>query len=210
MTSKEDSYNKGILMVLSGPSGVGKGTICNALRSSEPNLVYSVSATTRTARAGEVHGINYFFQTHEEFEQMIEGDELLEWATYVGNYYGTPRKFVEETLSQGKNIILEIDVKGALTVKERFPEGVFIFIMPPSMDELLQRIQNRGTESEESIKSRMNVALEEIKLMEHYDYAVVNDDVEKAKSKIQAIITAETSRVARVLPNLKKWMEVMK
>jgi len=198
---------QGLLIVLSGPSGVGKGTICSALRGEMPELVYSVSATTRTAREGEVDGVNYFFKTKEEFRSMIDNDELLEWAEYVGNYYGTPRSFVEETIRSGKDIILEIEVQGALKVKEKFPDGVFIFIMPPSLSELEHRIQNRGTETIDTIRNRLNVALEEIRLVEQYDYAVVNDEVSAACNRIRSIITAEHCSKKRLLPLMKKWLE---
>lgn len=208
MTSKaQPGMDKGLLIVLSGPSGVGKGTVCSALRKAAPELVYSVSATTRAARAGEMEGVNYFFKTKEQFREMIERDELLEWAEYVGNYYGTPRSFVEKTLNEGKDIILEIEVQGALKVKQKFPEGVFIFLTPPSLTELKSRIENRGTETEDSIRSRMSVAVEEIRLMEQYDYAVVNDRVELACERIRAIITAEHCKRERVLPRIQKWME---
>lgn len=206
MTSRE----KGILVVLSGPSGVGKGTVCKALRECTPELIYSVSATTREPREGEVEGVNYFFKTREQFQQLIRDDQVLEWAEYVGNYYGTPRKFVEDTLNAGKDIILEIEVQGALKVKQKFPEGVFIFLLPPSMDELENRIVGRGTESEESIRSRMSVAMDEIRLMEHYDYAIVNDRVEHACARINAIIEAEHCRKDRVVNKIKQWMAEVK
>ena len=208
MTCKESEYKeKGLLIVLSGPSGVGKGTVCSALRAASPDLVYSVSVTTRKPRVGEVDGVNYFFKTREQFLQMIENDELLEWAEYVGNYYGTPKAFVEETLHQGKNIVLEIEVQGALKVKEKYPEGVFIFLMPPSLEELRKRILSRGTETEEAIRSRMDVALNELKLLDYYDYVVVNEKIELACKRIQAIITAEMCRRERVSPTIRKWME---
>ncbi|HEY0827398.1 MAG TPA: guanylate kinase [Bacilli bacterium] len=190
--------SKGLLIVLSGPSGVGKGTVCAALRASTPELIYSVSATTRPSRLGEVDGINYFFKTKEQFEWMIRNNELLEWAEYVGNYYGTPRGFVNETLASGKDIILEIDVQGALKVKQSFPDGVFIFLMPPSLNELRQRIEGRGTESAETILHRMTVSVDELKLMEYYDYAVVNDEIASACQRIQSIITAEHCKSKRI------------
>jgi guanylate kinase len=198
---------KGLLIVLSGPSGVGKGTVCKALRRRMPELVYSVSATTRAPRIGERDSVNYFFKTREEFEAMIARDELLEWAEYVGNYYGTPRKFVEETMAEGRDIILEIDVQGALQVKRRFPEGIFIFLLPPSLDELKNRIEQRGTESAETIRSRLEAAVEELKQIEHYEYAVVNDRIEAAASRIEAILTAEHCRRDRVMPKVTKWFE---
>ncbi len=197
---------KGLLIVLSGPSGVGKGTVCSALRICNPDIVYSVSATTRTPREGEQDGVNYFYKSQDQFRQMIEHDDLLEWAEYVGNYYGTPRSFVNETIHNGKDIILEIEVQGALQVKERFPQGVFIFLLPPSLEELKSRITNRGTESDETIRERMNVAVEELRLLEQYDYAVVNDEINSACGRIQAIITAEHSKRERMMPQVQKWI----
>lgn len=200
--SKEQSvtdHQRGLLVVLSGPSGVGKGTVCKALRTQVPDLVYSVSATTRAPREGEIDGINYFFKTKEEFRRMIENNEMLEWAEYVNQYYGTPRSFVEEQLNKGKDVILEIEVQGALQVKEKFPEGIFIFLAPPTFDDLEQRIIGRGTESEETIAKRMIAAKEEFTLMEKYDYVVVNDIVEDACARIQSIFTAEHCKVERII-----------
>ncbi|KKO52173.1 guanylate kinase [Paenibacillus sp. DMB20] len=188
---------KGLLIVLSGPSGVGKGTVCSALRTRVPDLVYSVSATTRSPRLGEVDGINYFFKNREEFHAMIENDQLLEYAEYVGNYYGTPRDFVEETIAGGKDIVLEIEVQGALKVKEKFPDGIFIFLTPPSLDELKDRIVGRGTESQATIDHRMSVAVDEMELIKHYDYAVVNDEINLACKRIESIIIAEHCKVKK-------------
>ncbi|MEK4852695.1 guanylate kinase [Paenibacillus sp. FSL H7-0756] len=187
--------SKGLLIILSGPSGVGKGTVCTALRPKMPELVYSVSATTRLPRAGEENGVNYFFKSREQFDEMIEGDKLLEYAEYVGNYYGTPRDFVERTLESGRDIILEIEVQGALKVKEKFPEGIFVFLLPPSMDELKDRIRGRGTEHPDVISHRMSVAEDEIGLIRHYDYAVVNDEIDLACKRIESIIIAEHCKV---------------
>lgn len=190
---------KGLLIVLSGPSGVGKGTVCSVLRHKMPELVYSVSATTRKPRQGEIDGINYFFKSNEQFQDMIARDALLEYAEYVGNYYGTPRDFVDKTIAEGKDVILEIEVQGALKVKEKFPEGVFIFLLPPSLDELKQRITGRGTETASVIDHRMSVAVDEMALIHHYDYAVVNDEIDAACHRIQSIVTAEHCRRERFL-----------
>lgn len=199
--------DKGLLLVLSGPSGVGKGTVCKALRERMTDIVYSVSATTRQARVGEVEGVNYFFKSKEEFSRMIERDELLEYAEYVGNYYGTPRQFVEDTLATGRDVILEIEVQGALQVKEKFPEGIFLFLAPPDLEELQNRIVGRGTETEESIRGRMEMAKYEIELMDKYDYVVVNDVIETACEKIKAIVMAEHLKKDRQIHKYRKWIK---
>ncbi|UTR15153.1 guanylate kinase [Salipaludibacillus sp. LMS25] len=198
---------KGLLIVLSGPSGVGKGTVCGALRKHDTHIRYSVSATTRKPREGEVEGINYFFKEKQEFERMIAEDELLEYAQYVDNYYGTPRQYVEETIAAGHDVILEIEVQGALQVKKTFPEGVFIFLMPPSLKELRSRIESRGTESKDLIDSRMTVAKDEIDLMDKYDYVVENDEVECAVERIKSIVTAENCRKERLIHLYKELVE---
>ncbi|WP_214762062.1 guanylate kinase [Exiguobacterium sp. s146] len=198
---------RGLLIVLSGPSGVGKGTVCRVLREEENNnLQYSVSATTRKPREGEVEGVHYFFKTREQFEHMIEHKQLLEHAEFVGNYYGTPVEWVRETLESGKDVILEIEVQGAFQVKERFPEAVFLFLAPPSLQELRNRLVGRGTESEDVIKQRLLVAREEIELMDAYDYVVTNDEVDKAIDRIKAIVTAEHCKRERVASLYKKAM----
>jgi len=198
---------RGLLIVLSGPSGVGKGTVCRVLREEEDNnLQYSVSATTRKPREGEVEGVHYFFKTREQFEDMIEHDQLLEHAEFVGNYYGTPVEWVRETLESGRDVILEIEVQGAFQVKERFPEAVFLFLAPPSLQELRNRLVGRGTESEDVIKQRLLVAREEIELMDAYDYVVTNDEVDKAIDRIKAIVTAEHCKRERVASLYKKAM----
>ncbi len=202
--------SRGILLILSGPSGVGKGTVGAALRELNTDIIYSVSATTRLARSGEREGIDYFFKSREQFEHMIVCDELLEWAEYVGNYYGTPKYFVEEMLQSGKNVVLEIEVQGAQKIKKNCSEGVFIFLLPPSLEELRQRITTRGSESEESIALRMSTAIEEMKMIEHYDYAVMNDHVHTACSKIQAILLAERCRSQRISREISQWMNEVK
>lgn len=201
---------KGLLIVLSGPAGVGKGTVCGALRKQNTAIEYSVSATTRKPREGEKHGVNYFFITREQFEQMIEDGKLLEWAEYVGNYYGTPIDYVQETINAGKDIILEIEVQGAQKVRNVFPEGVFIFLAPPSLKELRDRIVGRGTETEDIINERMTVAKEEIDLMTMYDYVVENDKVEWAVERIKAIVTAEHCKRERLIKKYKELVEVEK
>lgn len=198
---------RGLLIVLSGPSGVGKGTVCAALRKQDTEITYSVSATTRAPREGEVEGVNYFFKSREQFDDMIANNQLLEWAEYVGNCYGTPVDYVEKTLSEGKDIILEIEVQGALKVRDQFPEGVFIFLMPPSLKELRNRILGRGTETEELINNRMTVAKDEIEMMNKYDYVVENDEVHLAVERIKAIVVAEHCRKDRLIEKYKLLVE---
>ncbi|CAH0346927.1 guanylate kinase [Bacillus sp. CECT 9360] len=199
---------KGLLIVLSGPSGVGKGTVRKEIFS-QPDTAfeYSISMTTRKPREGEVDGIDYFFKTREEFEELIEQDKLLEYAEFVGNFYGTPVDYVRETLVAGKDVFLEIEVQGARQVREKFPEGLFIFLAPPSLSELQNRIVTRGTETEEVIQRRMQTAKEEIELMDLYDYVVENDRIEAACQKINAIVIAEHCRRERVSIRYKKMLE---
>ena len=197
---------RGLLIVLSGPSGVGKGTVRAAIFSKgEQKFVYSISATTRKPRIGETDGVDYFFKTREEFEQMIQNKQLLEYAEYVGNYYGTPLEYVENTLEQGKDVFLEIDVQGAIQVRELMPDGVFIFLTPPDLNELESRIVNRGTDSDEVIAKRMKTAREELELMKYYDYSVVNDKVENAVKQIEAIIQTEHLRIQRNLESIEEF-----
>lgn len=188
---------QGILIVVSGPSGTGKGTICRELLHSNPHLKYSISATTRQPRAGEVDGVNYLFTTKDEFKNMIESDELLEWAEVYGNFYGTPRRYVLEQLRNGYDVVLEIDTQGAMKVKEKFPEGVYIYIIPPSLDELADRIFKRGTDSLDVIKNRLNCASGELSQAQNYHYIVMNDQVAAAVAKVETIIAAEKLRSER-------------
>ncbi len=189
--------NSGLLIVISGPSGAGKGTICKALLKKNPEIHVSVSATTRSPRAGEVHGENYYFLTMEEFKERLERDQFLEYAKVYDNYYGTPKENVMEQLQKGKDVLLEIDTEGALKVKEKFPEGVFIFILPPKIEDLKSRIVGRGTESDEDIKKRLEAAKEEIQKIHEYNYGVINDDVDRATEDVQSILLAEKLRTDR-------------
>lgn len=199
------SVVRGLLIVLSGPSGVGKGTVRAAVFDrKDHNYVYSVSATTRRSRPGEVHGVDYHFVTHDEFKELIDNDALLEYAEYVGNFYGTPIAKIEEELAKGHDVFLEIEVQGAMKVRERMPEGVFIFLAPPNLGELENRITNRGTDSQEVIYERMQKAREEIELMKHYDYVVINDEVENAVDRINAIICSEHLKVERTIEKIQR------
>jgi len=188
---------EGILLVISGPSGAGKGTICKALLEKRPDMAYSISCTTRQPRNGEVDGKNYFFKSREEFENMIANDGFLEHADVYGNYYGTPKAYVMDQVAQGKDIILEIDPQGALQVKKNYPNGVFVFIVPPSLSELSKRIYNRGTDAVDVIKKRLSAATSELAYASKYDYIVVNDEVEKATTKVNNIVSTEHLRAGR-------------
>ena len=202
------SASRGLLIVLSGPSGVGKGTVRAAVfANNQFQYVYSVSATTRAQRPGEVDGKDYYFVSREEFETMIQNEDLLEYAEYVGNYYGTPIQKIEENLAAGHDVFLEIEVQGAMKVKERMPEGIFIFLAPPNLEELESRITGRGTDAAHVIQERMATAKEEIELMQHYDYVVVNDQVQHAVDKINAIIQSEHLKVERVVNQIRHDME---
>ena len=190
--------DRGLLIVISGPSGVGKGTVRKALFDMKGhNLTYSVSMTTRKMRPGEVDGKDYYFVSREEFEQRIKEDKFLEHAEFVGNYYGTPLDKVNEKLEQGQEVVLEIEVNGALQVKKRVPDCVMIFIVPPSKDALYDRLKKRGTESEDVIMERINKANREFKAAKLYDYIVVNDEVNNAADRIMAIIRAEHAKTER-------------
>lgn len=189
---------KGQLIVLSGPSGCGKNTICNQLLKKNSNIWLSVSCTSRAPRGKEQNGKEYFFLSNEEFEEKIKKNEFLEYAKYNQCYYGTPKDKIQEYLEQGIDVILEIEVQGALKVKEKIKDALFIFIMPPSMKELKNRLENRKTESKEKLISRFQIAYQEINEVTKYNYVVVNDEVEKAVDKVNSIILAEKCRVDRI------------
>jgi len=190
---------RGLLIVLSGPSGVGKGTVRKAIFEEDGiDFQYSISATTRQPRIGEVNGEDYFFVSREDFEEKISNGDMLEYAQYVNNYYGTPKSFIYKTLASGRDVFLEIDVQGALQVKSKMPEGVYIFLTPPDLTNLRERLVGRGTDSQDVIEKRVTAARDELKQMINYDYAVENDQVVFAVERIKSIITAERLRVARV------------
>ena len=185
---------EGILIVVSGFSGAGKGTIMKALLERYDNYALSISATTRNPRPGEEEGKAYFFKTTEEFEKMIAKDDLIEYAMYVGNYYGTPKAYVEEQLRAGKDVILEIEIQGALKVKEKFPNTLLLFVTPPSAEELRKRLEGRGTETQEVIDGRMKRAIEEAEYMDQYDYLVVNDELDVCVEEMHHLIQGEIGR----------------
>ena len=190
-------YREGILLVVSGPSGAGKGTVCKHYLAAHPDTALSVSVTTRAPRPGEVEGVNYFFKTREEFQEMITQNAFLEYAQVYGNYYGTPRQYVCALLGMGRDVILEIDPQGAIQVIQRFPQGVSIFIAPPSLRALRARLSGRATETEEVMERRFGCAKAEIELMQRYQYVVVNDDAALAAARMGAIVDAEHCRTHR-------------
>ena len=189
---------KGVLLVMSGPSGAGKGTLCAKLREQIP-LALSISATTRSPRKGEKEGVHYFFMSREEFKEQIHEDGFIEWAEVYGNFYGTPRKYVEEQLAKGQDVMLEIDPQGAKSVKLRIPDAVLVFVMPPSYGELERRIRGRGTETEEQIEKRLSCAVSEINTLAAYDYVIINERLQPAVDHLKAIINAERCKVSRNL-----------
>ena len=192
--------NKGLLFVMSGPSGTGKGTICKVLEKDE-GIFLSISSTTREKRVGEIEGVTYNYLTKEKFQALIDAGDMLEWATYDGNFYGTPKQTVEKMLDEGKNVILEIDVQGAFKVKEVFPETVLIFVLPPSMEELKKRLIERGREGTESIIKRMEVAKHELELAAQYNFVIINDDLNHCVEEVREFIK-QTEEKRNLIVNL--------
>ena len=189
---------RGLLIVVSGPSGAGKDSVCNLVASYNPNLWISVSCTSRDIRKGEVEGVNYFYLTKDEFEEKIKNNDFLEYATYNNSYYGTPLYKIKEKLNEGKDVVLVIEVQGALKVKKLYPNAIFIFILPPSMEELRNRLIKRGTENYEKIIDRFRMAYKEINEISKYNYVIVNDVLEDAALKMQSIIVSERCRIDRI------------
>jgi len=189
--------NRGLLVVLSGPSGSGKGTVLKQAMRSDPNIEVSVSVTTRAPREGEIDGVNYYFLTPEAFQNLLVEDGLLEWAEFCGNFYGTPREKIEQRLNEGKDVVLEIEVQGAMKVRAAFPDAVLIFNLPPSLEELKNRLTGRQTEPPEIVEKRLNTAVWELSQAENYDYVIVNDNVEDAANAFLSILSSEKCKTAR-------------
>lgn len=189
--------DEGILLVVSGPSGAGKGTICSALRQAYPDIHYSVSMTTRAPRSGEKEGLSYYFRKETEFRELIQRNAFLEYAQVYDHFYGTPKKYVLDQVARGKTVLLEIDIQGAMQVKKTYPKGVFIYIVPPSLQILSQRIHDRGTDSEEVIQKRLSQITRELALAHQYDYIIVNDVLDQAVRKTSAILEAERCKLSR-------------
>lgn len=187
--------SKGILLVISGFAGTGKGTLVHELLEKYDNYALSVSATTRAPRPGEIDGVHYFFKTKEEFEEMIRENRLIEYASYVENYYGTPKEYVQQQLENGKDVILEIEIQGALKIKEQFPDTLLLFMVPPSASVLEERLRGRGTETDEVVRKRLHRAVEESEFIEQYDYLIVNDDLEICVKETHEIIQSQHHRV---------------
>lgn len=202
--------DRGILIIVSGFSGAGKGTVMKRLMSEYDNYALSISATTRAPRTGEKDGREYFFKTVEEFEAMIENNQLIEYACYVGNYYGTPKEYVEKMLDEGKDVILEIEMQGTMKVKEMMPETVLVFIAPPTAEELKNRLVGRGTENSETIKARLKRASEEVVYMDKYDYLLINDKLDECVENLHKIVQMEHSKVSRNINKINFYREDLK
>ncbi len=195
ISERDTRANRGLLFVISGPSGVGKGTIREEIFKIIPDLTYSVSVTARFSRKGEREGVDYYFVSKDKFEKMIKANKFVEWALVHGDYKGTPLGFLVDKLQKGEDVLLEIDVQGAMQVKKKFPEGVFIFIAPPSWKDLEKRLRERRTEAKEDLEKRLKDARNEMRYMQSYDYLVVNDDIKVAIKKLESIIIAERCKI---------------
>lgn len=189
--------NPGLLIVVSGPAGVGKGTVVRKMMEYDKDIIYSISVTSRPSRQSEIDGVNYYFITREKFEEMIKNNQLIEWVVYCDNYYGTPKEFVTREIEAGKVVLLEIEVEGAIKIKQQYPDCVLCFILPPDFTELENRLRGRGTETEKSIMGRLSRAKEELKLIEHYDYLIINDSVNNAAENFYGIVRAEQMKTTR-------------
>lgn len=198
---------KGVLLVVSAPAGCGKDTILEKVLERDKNIFYSVSATSRAMRPGEKDGVSYYFKTREEFEQMINSGELLEYTEYCGNYYGTPKKAVMDMLEQGKDVVLKIEIEGAANIKRIFPEAVMVFILPPSMNELDRRLHKRGTEDEETIKKRLLTAKKELEAAQAYDFAIVNGDLDEAVDSFMSVVKGQRFTIDRMKDFIKSIKE---
>lgn len=200
--------SRGLLLIVSGPAGAGKGTICGQFILNNKSTFLSVSATTRKPREGEAEGINYFFVSKQRFEEMIANDELLEYACFCENYYGTPKSAIEARLEKGEDVILEIEVQGALQVKEKYPEAIMLFVLPPSFEILRERLIGRGTETPEVVEKRLNRSREEMMLLNHYDYIIINDDINLATARLQAVVTAEKAKTKNIIENIREAYDI--
>lgn len=201
---------KGILVVVSGFSGVGKGTLMRCLTERYGQYALSISATTRNPRDGEEDGREYFFKTREEFEELIRENRLIEHACFCGNYYGTPRDYVEDQMEQGRDVVLEIEIQGARKIKEQYPDALLLFVMPPDAQTLANRLRGRGTETEEVIRARLNRAVEESQGVDEYDYIVVNDDLDQSVEEVHSLIESQHNKMNRNLDFVKQIQQELK